>query len=297
VTTHAVVAPEVQDTSGTDRAPGLAAARLTGALAAVTAVAAGVTFLAPGVLQGEAVMNGAARGTSLALLLAVPVLLLAVAARRRGMVQAGPVWLGLTFFVVYNAVMLLFATPFNQLFLLYVAMLSLGLATVWVLLAHHDTPDPGSRLGRARRRGVAGYMLLVVVLNTLVWLRGVVVGMGSPAEPPFLAGTGLPTSPLYVQDLAVWLPLAAVAAVWLWRGEAHGYRLATAVLVLWVAEGCAVVSDQWFGYRADPSTIQASPAGMAVFAALAVVGLVPLLLLLLPRDAAAAATSRGARPA
>lgn len=252
----------------------------TVALAAVTTAAAALTLLDRGVLQGVAVMNGSARGTSLVLLCAVPALLLAARQRRRGVVQAGPVWLGLSFFVVYNAVMLLFATPFNQLFLLYVAMLSLGLATVWLLLAHPDSEALSARLSRAPARAVAGYMVLVVTLNALAWLRGVAVGMSAPSDPPFLEGSALPTSPLYVQDLAVWLPLAAVAAVWLWRREARGYRLAGAVLVLWFVEGLAVVSDQLFASRADPTTVQASPTGAAVFAVVAVVGLVPLLLLL-----------------
>jgi hypothetical protein len=287
---RAVASPDLRADVTAAGAPGVPALVLTVAAAGVTAVAAGLTLLAPDVLQGEAVMDGAARGTSLALLCAVPVLLLAAWVRRRGVAQAGPVWLGLAFFVVYNAVMLLFGTPFNRLFLLYVAMLSLGLATAWALLSCNDAEQLASRLERAPRRAVSGYLLLVASLNAIVWLRGVVAGMSTPAEPTFLAGTGLPTSPLYVQDLAVWLPLATVAAVWLWRGEARGYRLSAAVLVLWVAESCAVISDQWFGYRADPTTIQASPAGMAVFAVLAVVGLVPLLLLLMAPPPAAPTT-------
>jgi hypothetical protein len=52
-----------------------APAWLSGALAAVAAVAAGATFFVPGVLRGPAVMNGSARGTALVVLcLAVPLL-------------------------------------------------------------------------------------------------------------------------------------------------------------------------------------------------------------------------------
>jgi hypothetical protein len=52
-----------------------APARLSGALAAVAAVAAALTCFVPGVLRGPAVMNGSARGTALVVLcLAVPIL-------------------------------------------------------------------------------------------------------------------------------------------------------------------------------------------------------------------------------
>lgn len=288
--------------------PGTAAVLLTACLAVVTTAGAGLTLVLPGVLLGEDVMNGSARGTSLVLLVAVPALLLAAGAGRRGVVQAVPVWLGTTFFVVYNAVMLLFGTPFNPLFLLYVGMLALGLGTVWAVLRHPDADLLAARLAGAPRRGVAVYVVVVVGLNALVWLRGVVVGMATPTAPPFLAGTGLPTSPLYVQDLAVWLPLAAVAAVWLWRGETLGYLLSAAVLVLWFAESLAVICDQLFGFLADPTTVQASLTGAAVFLGVAVVGLVALLVLLSPpaptpagslsraRDASTPSTRRAARP-
>ena len=56
----------------------------------------------------------------------------------------------------------------------------------------------------------------------------------------FLRGTGLTTNVVYVQDLALWLPLMAVAAAGLWRRRPWGYLIAGAGLVMWVIESVSI---------------------------------------------------------
>jgi hypothetical protein len=88
------------------------------------------------------------------------------------------------------------------------------------------------------------------------------------------------TNPVYVQDLAVWLPLAAVAAAWLWQRKPWGYVIVGALLAMWVLESLTIATDQWFGSRADPASPVASSSVVLPFAVLAVIGCVPLVLLL-----------------
>lgn len=243
------------------------------------AAAASATMLAdPGILAGTAAMNGSARGTALvALVLAVPTLLLSMLCATRGSARAVVVWLGAVAYLLYNSVMFLFATPFNRLFLLYVAMLSLALWAAGSVLARLDVrvfPNPSS--SRLVARAIAVYAWVVAALNALAWLRQIVPGLSSHSTPAFLDGSGLLTSPVYVQDLAVWLPLMAVGAAWLWRRRPLGYVVVGALLALWVLESASVAVDQWFGHVADPASPAASAAVVPLFAALAVVGLVPL---------------------
>jgi hypothetical protein len=151
---------------------------LGGALASVSAVAAAATLFVPGILTGPAVMNGSARGTALVVLLvAVPTLLTAMWSTARGSVRALLVWLGTAGYLIYNAIMFAFATPFNRLFLGYMAMLSLSIWTVIVVLyqldllaiRHHVLPSMPVR-------GIAIYVWLVVMLNLVAWLSGIVLG-------------------------------------------------------------------------------------------------------------------------
>jgi hypothetical protein len=223
-------------------------------------------------------MNGSARGTALvALFVAVPALVLSMVAASRGSARAVIVWLGAAAYITYNSVLFLFATPFNDLFLLYEAMLALSLWSMIVVVHAIDVPSFAARYSsRLPARAIAAYMLAVAGLNGLAWLRLVVPTVMSGSTPSFLEGTGLPTNPVFVQDLAVWLPLMAVAAIWLWRRTSWGYVVSGTLLVMYMIEGLGVAADQWFGSTADPASTVASAAAVPMFAALAVIGMVPL---------------------
>ena len=184
------------------------------------------------------------------------------------------VWLGGLGYLLYNALMFVFATPMNTLFLGYVAMLSLALWSVVAVLVHTDVPGLGQRFtDRLPVRGLAGYVWVIVTLNALAWLGPITRGLvdGDPAA--MLDGTGLISNPVYVQDLAVWLPLMAAAAWWLWQRRPWGHLVVPSVLVMWVVESVGIATDQWFGHRADPSSTVVSAALVPAFAVLAVVGL------------------------
>ena len=89
-------------------------------------------------------------------------------------------------------------------------------------------------------------------------------------------GMGVATNPVFVQDLAIWLPAAAVVALGLWRRRPWGALLAGAVLVFWFIESVGIAVDQWFGSTADPASTVTSMTMVPAFAGLAVIGLVPL---------------------
>ena len=89
-----------------------------------------------------------------------------------------------------------------------------------------------------------------------------------------MKGTGLLellTNPVYVQDLAIRLPLLATAAVACWRRRSWGLLVAGALLAMFTLEGIGVATDQWFGSRADPFSPAASTTMVPAFAAIAVI--------------------------
>ena len=248
------------------------------ALTAIAATAAAATLFGDGVLRGTAVMNGSARGTALvALFVAVPTLALSMVVAERGSARAVVAWLGAVTYLLYNAVLFLLATPFNQLFLLYCALFALAVWSAATLLHRMEVPAFAKRFGpRLPARALAAYLGAVAALNALAWLAQVAPAVLSDQPPAFLAGTGLTTNPIYVQDLSFWIPLMTVVAVWLWRRQAWGLVIAGALLTHSVIESVGVAVDQGFGHAADPTSPVASAAAVPLFAALAVIGLVPL---------------------
>jgi hypothetical protein len=273
-------APEsrVGDSAGRVIRPGGIAYWLSGALALAAVGSSLATFLIAGVLRGTAVMNASARGTSLVvLLIGVPLLAGSMLAASRGSARALLTWLGAAAFLLYNSLMFVFATPVNRLFLLYLAMLSLSAWSIATVLWQADVRALASRFSpRAPVRGIAAYIWAVVTLNAAAWLARIVPAVGDSGTPAFLRGTGLTTNVVYVQDLALWLPLMAVAAAWLWRRRPWGYLIVGAGLVMWVIESASIAVDQWYGHAADPGSPVASAALIPAFAVLAVAGLIPI---------------------
>jgi hypothetical protein len=253
------------------------------ALLALVALVAGLgTWLIPGLLNGNAAMNGSARGTGAVLaLIGVPALLWCAALAHAGSIRAHLVWLGMCGYVVYNAVLLSFATPFNELFLVYEALLGLAIACL-VMVAMRVRAEWLDAYA-VPARPVAGYLLAITAANSVLWLSSVVSGLGNTDHPKPVDGTGLVTNPVIVQDLAVWLPLAALAGVWLWQRKPWGLVLGAAVTTMWVMEAISVAVDQWMGATADPSSPVVSKSIVPMFAVLAVVGVGVLVALL--RDA------------
>ena len=275
--------------------PGRASYWLSAGLAATALVAGATTFVAKDSIAGPAVAVGSARGTALVVaVVAVPALVGAMWSSRHGSLRAIIVWLGAAAYLLYNAVMLLFATPYNRFFLVYVAMLGFSLWSIGAVLVQTDATGLARRVtGPLPRRGIAIYAWIVAVLNALIWLRTIIPTMTADHPGSVLLGTGVATNPVYIQDLAIWIPLAVVGATLLWKGLPRGYLLTASLLALWVIEALGIAVDQWFGSQADPNTDFASAAMTPAFLAWAVVGLVPLALALRPLRRAALLSTEG----
>ena len=247
---------------------------LTSAAVAAAAIAAAFTIRGAG-LSGPLAMQGSARGTALVLLaLAVPTVAVSAALAWRGSTRAIICWTGGLAYLLYNAVLLLLLTPFNRYFLLYVALLSTSLWALVAVLRAVDVSLLSASAGPGtRRRTIAGFVLVVVVLNALAWLGQIVPAMTASDPTVALSGTGVMTNAVWIQDLAVWLPAAAAGAIWLWRRATWGVLVVGAMLVYWVLESASIAVDQWFGANADPQSTVVSMSVVPVFATLGVLTL------------------------
>lgn len=249
------------------------------ALAAVAAtVAAAGSFLFPSLLTGSAVSTGNMRGTALAVLLVgLPVLVTAMLQSARGSAWAFVVWLGTLAYLLYQAVLFCFAVPLNNLFLAYVAYLGLCLWSLVTVLRRFSLEAFGRRLSaRMPARRLAAVAAALAVANAYAWLAQIVPATFGGRPQSLLKDTGLLTNPVFVQDLAIWLPLLAAAAVAAWNRKPWGLLVVGAMLAMFVLESISIATDQWFGARAAPFSESASLAAVPAFAALAVLIALPL---------------------
>jgi hypothetical protein len=241
-------------------------------LAVVAGVTAALTFYLPEVLTGPAVTNGNARGTALVMLYgAVPVLLASMYLARRGSWRAVFFWFGSMFYLAYNAFLLLFLTPFNSLFLLYVAAQSLAVFAIFMLYSALDRDWLVSQMRPPPHRAMAIFVWVIVALNAMAWLQEIVPAILSEDPMAMLDGIGVATNAIFVQDLVFWLPMMALAAWWMWNRRSAGILLTGSWLVYGVLEAIGIAVDQWFGHRADPASTWASVEIIPFLIGLAVV--------------------------
>jgi hypothetical protein len=182
------------------------------------------------------------RGTDVVtLLFEVPLLLLALRAYRRGSVEGTLLLTGtLGYFLYYYASMAL-GVAYNPLFLLYVALFSMSLYAFIGALTSIEAQHLPLRLRRFPRRGVLAYLITLAAVFPLVWLPEPVLGLVRGRVP--LAVASYTTLPVWVLDLGVVAPAAAIAAVLLKRQQPWGYLLAAVILVLNVTLGVALLGQ------------------------------------------------------
>jgi hypothetical protein len=255
---------------------------LSSLLAIVAAGASAAMWFSPDLLHGAPGMDGSARGTALVVLVAgVPLLVTSMWATSRGSARAMFVWAGAVAFLLYQSVLFALATPFNVLFLAYEAMLALGIWSAVALISQVGVGRLTELVDeRAPVRSMAVFLWVAVGANALTWLGQIVPALSEAESPAFLEGTGLATNPIYVQDLAVWLPMMAVAAWWLYQRDGRGLLLGGAMLIAWVLEPLTIAVDQWVGVAADPTATYVSTDVIPIMLGLAAVMTVPAFLFL-----------------
>ncbi len=237
------------------------------ALAASSAVTGVVLFAFGSVLRGTPVMDGSARGTALVMAIGgVPALVTSLVLAARGSARAMFVWFGAALYLAYNAFLQLLGTPLNRVFLLTLLTLSLAIAASIAVALLLDERDVAARCSpQLPARGIAAFILVIVALNALAWLGRIVPALVADDPDRLLEGTGLTMVPTYLQDLAFWLPLLGVGAVWLWQRRPWGFLISGGGLAFWSIESVTVAVDQWFGHRADPASTVASDAVVVPF--------------------------------
>jgi hypothetical protein len=250
---------------------------LTGTLAVTALIASAIGVFHPSLFRDPAMTAGNARGTDLVILVvAVPALVVSMLLTARGSVRAPIVWLGALSYVLYNAVFFAFDVAFNQMFLLYVAVLSLAVWSLVTLLVGVDAPRVRACFtDQVPIRTIAAYLLVTTALFAATWLRDIVPALAHLTTPASLQGTLMLTNPIQVTDFAIGFPLTILAAIWFWQRRPWGYVLAGMFLVYGVIEALSVATDQTFGHISDPAQ---SAAMVPVFAVLVVIALVPLVL-------------------
>jgi hypothetical protein len=185
-------------------------------------------------LYGKETSNWAAQavGQDIANLVAFPALLLMALAASRGSLRAYLGWTGILVYTAYSYAIYAFDVHFGPLFLVWVAVFGLS---IYALIGGLGSLDPvrisSKFLDRTPARSTSAVLIGIGSVFYLLWLSEIIPPIVTGTVPEALTEAGLPTNPVHVLDLALFLPGAVLAGVLLARRRPWGYVLAPVVLV------------------------------------------------------------------
>jgi hypothetical protein len=271
---------EVQNTAPTTTLEGRRSPRttpriwlwLTGPIAILAAIAAGVGFFIDGVYRDAPVNAAQAVGQDLiTLVVALPVLVVSAILALRGSRRAHLVWLGALGYLVYTYLSYALAIEFNSLFLVYVALLGLSLYTLIGGLATTDFAGIKAHFSRGTPlRAVSIFLAVVAILFYFMWLSEDIPALLVGEVPQGVIEAEAPTDIVHVLDMALLLPANVLTAIWLWRGRTLGYALAGTLLsllsILVLAVMSMVVFQALYGVAAVAAAVGIAVVFGVVFA-------------------------------
>jgi len=192
------------------------------------------------------------KGQDLVTLIAMPVLLVALLAARKGSPRGTVVWLGVLGYVLYTYTGAAFSYAFNELFLVYVALFSLtSLALICAAVGLSALPLDLWVDGRVPRKGALSFLYILAAMLTLLWLGQIAPFLIDDTVPELITRAEVPTNFVYALDLGVIVPTALIAAYLVRRRLAWGNVLAAVLMIKAATMGLALLSMTWFSVVAE----------------------------------------------
>ena len=128
------------------------------------------------------------------------------------------IWSGVLLYLIYAFAIYAFDVHFNRLFLVYVAIVGLSFyALVGSVIQLHLDRLHTSFSDQTTARLVSVFLLLLGIVFSLLWFSEEIPALVTGTIPASVVTANLPTNPVHVLDLGLYLPAMLITAVTLWR--------------------------------------------------------------------------------
>ena len=209
--------------------------RLSVLIAVLMAGASGAGLFFHDLYRDNALVASSWYGNDLVtLVVATPLLVVAMLGAWSGSRRAFLVWMGVLAYSLYNSAFYLFGAAFNSLFLVYALLFTLsGFALVFGLVSLDATALYRQVQSDLPVRWISGFMVFVAVALGGFYVTLSLQYVATGQVPVMIDAVGLHTNLIAALDLTMVVPVALLAAVWLWQRRPWGYVWTT----LWCVKG------------------------------------------------------------
>lgn len=209
-------------------------AGLSAAAAALSVIASLTGLLAAARIYGEetpALADAATAQDLVGLVVLAPALLTLAVSAARGSLRSWLCLLGCLSFTAYNGAIYAFSIHFGPLFLVWVAVLGLSLFGLIGGLASLEPSTLRAAFAHSEVRLPGWFLIVVAALFSLLWLTEIMADLLAGQPSSSAADWNVPTNPVHVLDLAIFLPAVFVSGVLLLTRHRLGYATAIGQLV------------------------------------------------------------------
>jgi hypothetical protein len=159
-------------------------------------------------------------------------------------------WAGILLYIIYTFIIYCFDVHFGVLFPLYCMILGLSFYSFLLFIykqpRHSVTIEPINKLP-AKLTGI--YFITIAGLFYFLWLAEIIPSIGNNSIPESLKLSGLPTNPVHVIDLSVFLPAIFITGVLVLKHRSAGAVLSTVFLCFFILMD---VTISWLAFRMNP---------------------------------------------
>jgi hypothetical protein len=199
--------------------------------------------------------NGTSLGNDLVtLVVAVPVLTLAIIYSARGSVRARLLWLGSLYYMVYNYAFYVFGIPVTRLYLPWIALFVFSGFAFALGMDNLDIRSVASRFSsRTPGRWVAGFLSYTAIMISFLWISKWVKFL-TTGRVPDVNGSQFAYQVIAAVDLSFMVPLQVSAAYLLFRRRPWGYVLGSAALVQGAVYTAVMATICVFSWKLTPGS-------------------------------------------
>jgi hypothetical protein len=169
------------------------------------------------------------------LFLITPVLLATgiIAAKKNR--TAALIWAGVLTYIIYTFIIYCFDVHFNSLFPVYCLILCLSFYSfLWFVYKQVKKPAINKSFSGTTTRITGIYFILIAALFYFLWFAEIIPAIINTEIPENLKLSGLPTNPVHVIDLSVFLPAIFITGVFILRRHPQGSVFAAIFLCFFI---------------------------------------------------------------
>jgi hypothetical protein len=178
-------------------------------------------------------------------------------------------WAGTIMYILYTFIIYCFDVHFNRLFVIYCLTLGLSFYSLaWFVFSQIKNPIVTRVNKTASAKVTAAYFFIISFVFYFLWLSEIGPAIFNDTVPRGLIETALPTNPVQVIDLAVFLPGIFIAGLLLLKGKPVGFTFAIIILSFFILMN---ISIGWLAYMMQAKGLTSNLVVTVIMAALSLI--------------------------